>query len=129
MNHRIPHIKAADQADDFALKRASGFFQSIGLGVSAIDDVAGLVVMRSVCMLANEGGDAVNNGVCDALAVDNAMLFGVNYPRGPLAWADAIGISRVVAFLDHVAAHYGEERYRVSPFLRRKQLAGQTIHE
>ena len=120
-------IAAADQADHAALTRAAGLFQAIGFEVSVVEDVAGLVVMRSVCMLANEGADAVYNGVCDAAAVDHAMLFGVNYPRGPLAWADAIGVSRVVAFLDHLAAHYGEERYRVSPFLRRKQLAGQPL--
>ena len=120
-------IAAADQADDSALKRAAGFFQAMGIAVSIVDDVAGLVVMRSVCMLANEGADAVNNGVCDAAAVDHAMRFGLNYPRGPLAWADAIGVSRVVAVLDNLAAHYGEERYRVSPLLRRRKYAAQPL--
>ena len=36
------------------------------------DDVPGMLVMRTVCMLANEAADAVNQGVCDAAAVDTA---------------------------------------------------------
>jgi 3-hydroxybutyryl-CoA dehydrogenase len=82
-----------------------------------------MVVMRTVAMLANEAADAVNQGVCSAAAVDIAMQKGVNYPRGPLAWTDAVGIAQVVTVLSNLATSYGEDRYRVSPLLRRK-LAG-----
>ena len=90
----------------------------------ALDDVPGMLVMRTVCMLANEAADAVNQGVCDAAAVDTAMRLAVNYPRGPLAWAEAIGLDRVVTVLANLAAGYGEDRYRTSPLLRRRLLAG-----
>jgi 3-hydroxybutyryl-CoA dehydrogenase len=56
------------------------------------------------------------------------MQKGVSYPRGPLAWADAIGLDTVVGVLDHLYAHYGEDRYRVSPLLRRKLQAGARFH-
>jgi 3-hydroxybutyryl-CoA dehydrogenase len=82
-----------------------------------------MAVMRTVAMLANEAADAVNQGVCSAQAVDIAMQKGVNYPRGPLAWTDAVGVAQVVTVLSNLAASYGEDRYRVSPLLRRK-LAG-----
>ena len=117
-------LAAADQAPPEAVTRAAGLFQALGKSVSVLDDVAGLIVMRTVCMLANEGADAVNQGVCSAEAVDVAMVKGVNYPRGPLAWADALGLGQVVAVLDHLARWYGEDRYRVSPLLRRRLLAG-----
>src|SRR2546428_14128847 len=86
-----------------------------------------MAVMRTVAMLANEAADAVNQGVCTAAAVDIAMQKGVNYPAGPLAWADAIGLPNVVAVLDHLASTYGEDRYRVSPLLRRKVAAGVRV--
>jgi 3-hydroxybutyryl-CoA dehydrogenase len=63
--------------------------------------------------------------VCDAEAVDIAMQAGVNYPRGPLAWAEAIGLEWVVNTLENLAAGYGEDRYRVSPLLQRKVFSGQ----
>jgi 3-hydroxybutyryl-CoA dehydrogenase len=121
-------IAAADQADAVALRAATGLLQCAGYTVSVIDDVPGMIVMRTVAMLANEAADAVNQGVCCAADVDLAMRKGVNYPQGPLEWADAIGAGCVVEVLDHLAEMYGEDRYRVSPLLRRKGLAGGVFH-
>jgi 3-hydroxybutyryl-CoA dehydrogenase len=87
-----------------------------------------MVVMRTVAMLANEAADAVGQGVCSAEAVDIAMQKGVNYPRGPLAWADAVGVAHVATVLSNLAAGYGEDRYRVSPLLRRKLANGGRFH-
>ncbi|HEY5790043.1 MAG TPA: 3-hydroxyacyl-CoA dehydrogenase family protein, partial [Gammaproteobacteria bacterium] len=86
-----------------------------------------LCVLRTVCLLANEGAEAVQQQVCSAAAVDEAMRYGVNYPRGPLAWADAIGPARVLAVLDHLAAAYGEDRYRAALLLRRRVAAGRPL--
>ncbi len=116
-------LTAADQTPADALKTAIGLFQSLGKAVSVLDDVPGMIVTRTVCMLANEGADAVYHGVCSAEAVDTAMQGGVNYPLGPMAWADRIGVARVVAVLDNMAGIYGEDRYRVSPLLRRRVFA------
>ena len=92
--------------------------------MSLLDDVPGMLVMRTVCMLANEAADAVNQGVCTKADVDTAMTKGVNYPLGPLAWAERIGLERVVTVLNHLATAYGEDRYRVSPLLRRAIFSG-----
>jgi 3-hydroxybutyryl-CoA dehydrogenase len=116
-------LARADQCSDSGYNAVVGLFQAAGFAVTRIDDVPGMVVMRTVAMLANEAADAVNQGVCSAEAVDTAMQKGVNYPRGPLAWTDAVGVAQVVAVLSNLAASYGEDRYRVSPLLRRK-LAG-----
>ena len=117
-------LAAADQASPEDLARAAGLFQALGKEASRLDDVPGMLVMRTVCMLANEAADTVNQGVCDADAVDTAMRLAVNYPCGPLAWAEAIGLRRVVTVLSNLAASYGEDRYRVSPLLRRRLFAG-----
>ena len=116
-------LAKADQCSDAAYNAVVGLFQAAGFAVTRIDDVPGMVVMRTVAMLANEAADAVNQGVCSAAAVDIAMQKGVNYPRGPLAWTDAVGVAQVVTVLSNLAASYGEDRYRVSPLLRRKLAA------
>ncbi|MEP7182263.1 MAG: 3-hydroxyacyl-CoA dehydrogenase PaaH [Betaproteobacteria bacterium] len=121
-------VARADTCADGAYAAAVGTLQAAGLAVSRLDDVAGLAVMRTVTMLANEAADAVMQGVADPAAVDLAMQKGVNYPRGPLAWADAIGLDRVAAVLGHLAAHYGEDRYRTSPLLARRSAAGGSLH-
>jgi 3-hydroxybutyryl-CoA dehydrogenase len=87
-----------------------------------------MAVMRTVAMLANEAADAVNQGVCSAQAVDIAMQKGVNYPRGPLAWAESVGLAHVATVLSNLSSTYGEDRYRVSPLLRRKVAAAGKFH-
>jgi len=124
-------LARADQCSDAAWSGAVALFQQAGFTVTRLDDVPGMAVMRTVAMLANEALDAVNQGVCSAAAVDIAMQKGVNYPRGPLAWADAIGLQHVFTVLANLGAAYGEDRYRVSPLLRRKLAAdpdGARIH-
>jgi 3-hydroxybutyryl-CoA dehydrogenase len=121
-------LARADQCSDAAWNASVGLFQAAGFTVTQVDDVPGMVVMRTVAMLANEAADAVNQGVCDAAAVDTAMQKGVNYPRGPLAWAQSVGIAHVVQVLDNLARAYGEDRYRVSPLLRRKQFSGKGFY-
>jgi 3-hydroxybutyryl-CoA dehydrogenase len=117
-------LARADQCSLASWHSVVGLFQAAGFAVTRLDDVPGMAVMRTVAMLANEAADAVNQGVCSAQAVDMAMQKGVNYPRGPLAWADSVGIKHIVAVLSNMAAAYGEDRYRVSPLLRRKLAAG-----
>lgn len=113
-------LAKADQCSDESLQKAAGLFQALGKQVSVIDDIAGMVVMRTVCMLANEGADAVNQGVCSAEAVDIAMKGGVNYPQGPIAWADQLGLTNVAMVLENLMMVYGEDRYRLSPLIQRR---------
>jgi 3-hydroxybutyryl-CoA dehydrogenase len=118
-------IARSDQCSEEALGDAVGLLQAAGIEVSPVDDVAGMLAMRTVCMLANEAADAVTQGIASRADIDAAMRFGTNYPLGPLDWASRLGFRRVVAVLDNLRAHYGEERYRVSPWLRR-QLATES---
>ncbi len=85
-----------------------------------VQESPGMISPRIWSCLANEAAFAVGEGVAEPAAVDTAMELGVNYPTGPLAWADQLGYEKVVAVLDHMAQAYGEERYRVAPWLRRK---------
>ena len=121
-------VTCADQCSTAAYQSVVGLFQAAGFAVTRLDYVPGMAVMRTVAMLANEAADAVNQGVCSAEAADIAMQKGVNYPRGPLAWADSIGIGQIVTVLTNLAASYGEDRYRVSPLLRRKHASGGGFH-
>ena len=121
-------VSCSDQCSPAAYQSVVGLFQAAGFAVTRLDDVPGMAVMRTVAMLANEAADTVNQGVCNARAADIAMQKGVNYPRGPLAWADSVGIAQIVTVLQNLAASYGEDRYRVSPLLRRKHASGVRFH-
>ena len=121
-------VSVADSCPAASAAQAMGVLQSAGIAVSRVGDLPGLVLMRTVVMLANEAADAVNQGVCDAASVDVAMRQGVNYPCGPLAWADAMGLPTVNRVLCNLGLTYGEDRYRVSPLIQHKVFSGKNFH-
>ena len=91
-----------------------------GVQPRQLDDAPGLAVARTVAMLINEAADAVQQGVCTAEGADLAMRLGVNYPAGPFEWLERWDGAAVVTLLDELASVYRGERYRVSPWLRRR---------
>jgi 3-hydroxybutyryl-CoA dehydrogenase len=84
----------------------------------------GGVLERIVCQVINECAFALGEGVGSAQDIDTGMTLGLNYPRGPLAWADQIGLDHVLAVLDGLWEEYREERYRPAPELKRLVRAG-----
>jgi 3-hydroxybutyryl-CoA dehydrogenase len=102
---------------------AIGFFQALGKQVSVIDDVAGMVVMRTVAMLINEAVDAENLHVATAEDIEVAMTRGVNYPIGLLEWSKRIGQRHVLTVMENLNIASPDGRYRASPLLRRRAAA------
>lgn len=101
---------------------ASPGAQAASPGAQAAAEIApaaGGVLERILCQVINECAFALGEGVGSAQDIDTGMVLGLNYPRGPLAWADEIGLDRVLAVLDGLWEEYREERYRAAPTLRR----------
>ena len=122
-------ISWAHNTSDAAVQQVVDLLAAAGITATPLADVPGLALMRTVAMLANEGADAVLHDVGDVAGVDLAMCAGVNYPRGPLAWADQVGVARIEAVLANLQATYGEDRYRPSLLLRRLSAQGKSFYE
>ena len=116
-------IAPALQTSEIALQQAIGFFNALGKSVVVLNDAPGLCLMRTVCMLANEGADTVYQGICCMSDVDRAMQYGLNYPRGPMQWADSIGLKTITQVLANLQRHYGLDRYRTSLLLQQHSAA------
>ncbi len=95
-----------------------------GAADAKVQPAAGGVLERIVCQVINECAFALGEGIGSAQDIDTGMMLGLNYPRGPLAWADEIGLDQVLAALDGLWEEYREERYRPAPELRRLVRAG-----
>ncbi|MCU0454167.1 MAG: 3-hydroxyacyl-CoA dehydrogenase family protein [Bacteroidetes bacterium] len=107
------------------LEAVGAFYASLGQRMELVQDRVGLVSARIICQLINEAAFALQEDVARPEDVDTAMQLGVNYPHGPFAWADILGMRNVVAILQALHADYAEERYRVSPLLRQMALGGE----
>jgi 3-hydroxybutyryl-CoA dehydrogenase len=123
--------KRLSEAGYFGRKSGRGYYDyQEGAVLNIPDETEGLlrqIFERILVMLINEAADALFLNVASAKDIDNAMLRGVNYPKGLLAWADEFGIDRVVESLDALYDEYHEDRYRCSALLRRMNRQGKTF--
>src|SRR6185312_6580807 len=100
------------------------FFATLGKRTAWVQDAPGLVLGRIVCQLINESAFALGESVGSAADIDVGMVYGLSHPRGPMEWADEIGLDQVLALLDGLSDELREDRYRVAPALRRLGWAG-----
>lgn len=121
----VVELAAGLRTAESALERAREFWQTVGLESITVKDGPGLVRARTLCCLINEAVSALMEGIATAEDIDKAMQLGTNYPRGLLAWADYIGLDAVLGVMTGLHNEWGESRYRPSPLLKRKVLAGQ----
>jgi 3-hydroxybutyryl-CoA dehydrogenase len=109
--------------------RAQALFAAGGQAVTLIDDSAGFIVQRVLATIVNIGCDIAQQGICSPADLDSAVVLGLGYPRGPLAWGDQLGARRVLAILRALQQSSGDPRYRPSPWLtRRAQLGLSLLH-
>ncbi|WP_275674920.1 3-hydroxyacyl-CoA dehydrogenase [Streptomyces sp. MUM 178J] len=116
-------LAPAPTVGDAALREAVGLFQALGKQVSVVAGIPGLIVARTVAMLVDFALDAAARDVASADDIDTAMRLGVNYPRGPLAWGEEIGLDWVLTVLDGLHKACPTGRYAPSQALRGRAAA------
>jgi 3-hydroxybutyryl-CoA dehydrogenase len=123
----LVELTRSPSTSEAAARAAEAFFASIGRHVEWVGDAPGLVLGRIVAQLVNEACFALGDGVGSPEDIDAGMVLGLNHPRGPLEWGDAIGPASVVAVLAGLYEEYREERYRIAPALLRAVRAGTPL--
>jgi 3-hydroxybutyryl-CoA dehydrogenase len=100
------------------------FFRTIDKEIEIVQDRVGMVLPRILCQIINEATFALMEDVASPKDIDTAMRLGLNYPHGPIEWADKIGIRQIYAVLSAMESDLKEDRYRVSPLLKQMALSG-----
>ncbi|MCK7623863.1 3-hydroxyacyl-CoA dehydrogenase [Streptomyces sp. RS10V-4] len=113
-------LAASAAAPGADVAEATGLFQALGKQVSVVDDVPGMIAARTVAMIIDFAVDAAARGVASPGDIDTAMRLGVNYPGGPLEWAERLGAPWVRDLLDSLHRHNAGGRYAPSWALRRR---------
>ena len=95
-----------------------------GTPVTPIQDSPGFVAQRIVTMIVAIGSGVAQNRVATPEDIDRAVKLGLNYPHGPLEFADKLGTGRILQILEGMSACTGDPRYRTGPWLRRRAALG-----
>ncbi len=90
------------------------------------------ILARQIYPIINEGAKVLDEGIAlRASDIDMACIKGYNWPLyrgGPMFWADAIGLPKIVAKLKEFEAKYGDE-FTPSPLLERLAKDGGRLSE
>lgn len=121
---KVIEFSAGLRTEEGAIQGAEKFFQALGKETARVKDGAGLIFPRILSLIINEAARSLDEAVAQAEEIDVAMRLGVNYPTGPLRWADQIGLDEVLAVLEGLQRETGEDRYRPAPLLKKMVFAG-----
>jgi len=106
---------------------AHALFARDGKPVSVVRDSGGFVTQRVVSTIVNIASDICQQGVCSPKDLELAVTLGLGYPLGPLAMGDRYGPTNVLEVLFNMQTVYGDQRYRPSPWLRRRGAIGLSL--
>ncbi len=106
---------------------AHALFARDGKSVSVIRDSGGFVTQRVVAAIVNIASDICQQGICSPKDLETAVTLGLGYPMGPLAMGDRYGPTNVLEVLFNMQTVYGDQRYRPSPWLRRRGAIGLSL--
>jgi len=102
----------------------AAMLRAAGRAVTRIKDSPGFIAQRITAMIANLGCEMAQMGLASPGDIDMAMQLGLNYPAGPLALADKMGVKATYELMSRLFAITGSDRYRPSLWLRRRALLG-----
>lgn len=111
-------------ASDDTMSAATQFVESCGKDAVVVEDRAGFIVNALLFPYLNNAVRMLESGTASMDAIDTAMRGGCNFPMGPFALLDLVGLDTSVAILDALYAEYRDPNYAAVPRLRRMVAAG-----
>jgi 3-hydroxybutyryl-CoA dehydrogenase len=111
-------------ASDETIATAREFAIACGKEPVEVKDQAGFIVNHLLFPYLNNAVRLLEQGVANRDDIDIAMKGGCNFPMGPFALLDLVGLDTSVAILDALYDEFRDPHYAAVPLLRRMVTAG-----
>ena len=122
---RLVEVVRPITASDDTIKTAMVFATTCGKDAIEVVDRAGFVVNALLFPYLNNAVRLYEHGTASVEDIDTAMCGGCNFPMGPFALLDLVGLDTSVAILDALYEEFRDPNFAPAPTLRRKVAAGQ----
>jgi 3-hydroxybutyryl-CoA dehydrogenase len=117
-------VRTLVTADD-TIARVREFAEACGKEPVEVTDRAGFIVNALLFPYLNNAVRLLENGTASRDDIDTAMKGGCNFPMGPLALLDLVGLDTSLAILDALYEEFKDPNYAPQPLLKRMVSAGQ----
>ncbi|MFN8016973.1 MAG: 3-hydroxybutyryl-CoA dehydrogenase [Acidimicrobiales bacterium] len=112
-------------ASDETVAEVVAFAAACGKDPVEVKDRAGFIVNALLFPYLNNAVRMLENGTASRDDIDTAMKGGCNFPMGPLALLDLVGLDTSLSILDALYDEFRDPNYAAVPALRRMVSAGQ----
>jgi 3-hydroxybutyryl-CoA dehydrogenase len=115
----LVEIVRAITSSDETIAEARAFAEACGKGPVEVKDQAGFIVNALLFPYLNNAIRLMDAGVATRDDIDTAMKGGCNFPMGPLALLDLVGLDTSLSILEALYAEFKDPNYAPAPLLRR----------
>ncbi|HAS11462.1 MAG TPA: 3-hydroxybutyryl-CoA dehydrogenase [Acidimicrobiaceae bacterium] len=109
---------------DETIAEVRQFAEACGKSPVEVKDRAGFIVNHLLFPYLNNAVRMLENGTASRDDIDSAMKGGANFPMGPFALLDLVGLDTSLSILDALYDEFRDPHYAASPMLRRMVSAG-----
>jgi 3-hydroxybutyryl-CoA dehydrogenase len=109
---------------DATIARVVAFVEACGKEGVHVLDRAGFIVNALLFPYLNNAVRMLESGTATMEDIDTAMKGGCNFPMGPFALLDLVGLDTSVSILDALYAEFNDDHYQTRPSLRRLVAEG-----
>jgi 3-hydroxybutyryl-CoA dehydrogenase len=121
---KLVEVIAPLTAAEDTVAAAKAFATACGKDVVEVKDRAGFIVNALLFPYLNNAVRMLESGTANREDIDTAMQGGCNFPMGPLALLDLVGLDTSLSILDALYAEFRDPNYAAMPLLRRMVAAG-----
>ena len=115
----LVEVVRAITTSDETVAAATAFAEACGKQPVQVRDQAGFIVNALLFPYLNNAVRMLDAGVATRDDIDAAMKGGCNFPMGPLALLDLVGLDTSLAILEALYAEFRDPNYAPAPLLRR----------
>jgi 3-hydroxybutyryl-CoA dehydrogenase len=119
---KLLEIVRTEMTSEDTYNTGRDFGQSLGKTIVTIKDSPGFIVNHLMAPQILNAIRMLEDGIATKEDIDTAMTLGLNYPMGPLALADFIGLDTLLFIANGIHDKLPEEQY-AAPALLQKMVA------
>lgn len=125
----IDHVKVVEvvptvRTCEHTINCISKFLKMVEREEIIVQESPGNISTRMIVPMINEACSILLEGVADVVQIDKTIKSTTGLLTGPFEMADAIGLDKILKWMDNLYNEFGDIRYKPSPFIKRLVRAG-----